>query len=39
MEIRPYEPMHLDDAAGVLAKAYEGRSVELPALRGRSRAW
>ena len=34
MEIRPYEPAHLDDAAGVLAKAHERRSAELPALPG-----
>ena len=30
MEIRPYESAHLDDAAGVLAKAHERRSAELP---------
>ena len=34
MEVRPYEPAHLDDAAGLLAKAHECRSAELPALPG-----
>ena len=38
MEIRPYEPAHLDDAAGVLANAHESRSAELPALPGAFRA-
>lgn len=34
MEIRPYEPAHLDDAAGVLATAHERRAAELPTLPG-----
>ena len=38
MEIRPYEPAHLDDAGGVLARAHESRFAELPALQMRP-AW
>ncbi len=34
MEVRPYEPAHLDGAAGVLARAHERRSAELPSLPG-----